>query len=106
MSYTHPSAHCPELSNRGRNDPWPSGELQAHQILTKAYHEAFSLLHFENGHPICLQLHANRIIKWIVFILQALKREITDHAWLGECAQALASLVCELDDAAVKAKSV
>ena len=80
--------------------------LRAHEILTKAYYDGASLLHFEDGDPIRLQLHSQRLRKRMVPILQALEEENMDPSWIEQGTHALASLICALDEAAAGAQNV
>ena len=105
MSTDRP-AQFPSLPDPISSDGWSSGVLQAHEILTKAYHDSHSLLRFEDGDPIRLQLHSERLKKRIVPILQALEEEVSNPSWIAECTHALASLICELDGAAVRESSM
>ena len=92
----------PSLPEPIASDGWSYGVLQAHEILTKAYYDSSSLLRFEDGDPIRLQRHSERLTKRMVPILQALEEEVPDPTWIAECTHALASLICELDGAAAR----
>ena len=63
-------------------------------------------LRFEDGDPIRLQLHSQRLLKRSVPLLQALESEIQQGSWIEEATHALAALIKQLDAAAIGASDV
>ncbi|KAM5543959.1 hypothetical protein V8D89_002576 [Ganoderma adspersum] len=96
----------PELPPHPTGDTWSSVIYEAHGVLSTAYHDSAALLHFEDGNPIRLHLHATQILKQKVPILQALEQEVSNPAWITSCTEALGILARELLDEAANTDAI
>ena len=83
----------------------PSAQ-RAYGILVDAYDRANQLLRLEDGDPIRLRLHSDRVCSRVLPIILALGQEIGDGEWLDQCLQNFSSLVGELNEAAAVADQV
>ncbi|EPQ51350.1 hypothetical protein GLOTRDRAFT_133220 [Gloeophyllum trabeum ATCC 11539] len=85
---------------------WSANVLRAHQILHDAYARASDLLRQEDGDPLRLRIHSERILKRMIPILEALDQEVADEHWSSGCAHALAKITVDLERAAFAADGV
>lgn len=93
-------AYLPSLPDRASGNPWSDLIHQAYGVITEAYNQSKQLLRLEDGDPIRLRLHSERLSIRIWSVLQQLAGEIQDDGWRQECEAALAALIDELDQAA------
>lgn len=93
-------AHIPPLPARHNSIPWPDGVQKAYGIISSAYDGSNQLLRLEDGDPIRLRAHSERITRRVLPVLRALTGELQDNRWSCVSMAAFDSLVSELNYAA------
>ncbi|KAL1948877.1 hypothetical protein VTO73DRAFT_10683 [Trametes versicolor] len=92
--------HIPPLPARPNNAAWPNAVTKAYDIISSAYDGSSQLLRLEDGDPIRLRQHSERLTHRVLPVLKALTVELQDKRWTFVSMAAFDSLVSELNYAA------
>ncbi len=79
---------------------WPAEVHEGYHVLSDAYGRSRQLLRLEDGDPIRLRLHSERITQRVLPVAEHLTNRIQDQHWSQLCMATLQSLIDELDRAA------
>lgn len=92
--------HIPPLPERHDGRLWSGDVMKGFQIVCSAYDGSSQLLRLEDGDPIRLRLHSERLTSRVLPVLRALADQLQDEAWCACAISAFTALVNELDYAA------
>ena len=98
--------HLPPLPGQTASGEWPVSIARAYEVMEEAYDRASQLLRLEDGDPIRLRIHVERISLRIHPILEALGNTLKHPEWTAACEEAFKALVEELNLAATQADQV
>lgn len=106
ISFPPRPLHIPPLPARPDNAAWPDAVTKACDIVSSAYDGSNQLLRLEDGDPIRLRQHSERLTRRVVPVLNALGAELRNNGWSDTSVAAFNSLVSELNYAATSPDQV
>lgn len=98
--------HLTPLPQLQSSQLWPTEVQKVFDIVSEAYEKANQLLRLEDGDPIRLRLHSDRLTCRIIPLFQDLAERVVYDPWATGCLEALESTVEELTHAATCADQV
>ena len=104
-SHPHP-LHLPPLPQPHPSQQWPTTVQKAFAVVSEAYDKANQLLRLEDGDPIRLRLHSERLTRRILPLLHDLTDKVQNNLWASECVKAVELTIQELNHAATSADNV
>jgi hypothetical protein len=100
------AAEFPPLPDHFDGGHWTENVIQAHSILSSAYHGAYEAFHASESDAHCLRLHSDRLMNRMFPILEVMEPELLSHEWLKSAAETIAGLYLELEGAALMVDNV